>query len=129
MDQLDMANRLVNGLADEKIRWEGNVKTLGHEKMTMIGDALVSAAFVSYIGPFSSEFRYELWRDSWLIDIGERGLPITGGVDPLKVLATPTNIAKWTQEGLQADRVSQENAAIVCECSRWPLLIDPQLQG
>jgi dynein heavy chain len=120
-----MANRLVNGLADEKIRWEGNVKTLNVEKMTMIGDALVSAAFVSYIGPFSSEFRYELWRDSWLIDIAERGLPITPGIDPLTVLSTPTDQAKWQQQGLQADRVSNENASIVSECARWPLLIDP----
>jgi dynein heavy chain len=125
IDQLNMANRLVNGLADEKIRWEGNVKTLNVEKMTMIGDALVSAAFVSYIGPFSSEFRYELWRDSWLIDIAERGLPITPGIDPLTVLSTPTDQAKWQQQGLQADRVSNENASIVSECARWPLLIDP----
>ena len=61
IDQLDMANRLVNGLADEKIRWTENVKKFGVEKMTMIGDALVAAAFVSYIGPFSSGFRIELW--------------------------------------------------------------------
>jgi dynein heavy chain len=125
MDQLDMANRLVNGLADEKIRWEGNVKTFNVEKMTMIGDALVSASFVSYIGPFSSDFRFDLWRDTWLNDIAQRGLPITQGIDPLRVLADNTDIATWTQQGLQADRVSQENAAIVCECSRWPLLIDP----
>jgi dynein heavy chain len=120
-----MANRLVNGLADENIRWEGNVKTFGVEKMTMIGDALVSAAFVSYIGPFSSDFRFDLWRETWLQDVAQRGLPITQGIDPLNVLANATDIAKWTQQGLQADRVSQENASIVCECSRWPLLIDP----
>lgn len=29
----------------------------------MIGDALVSAAFVSYIGPFSANFRRGLWFD------------------------------------------------------------------
>lgn len=34
---------------------------LGNQKMTMIGDAIISAAFVSYIGPFSSEFRADLW--------------------------------------------------------------------
>jgi dynein heavy chain len=129
VDKLDMANRLVNGLGDEKIRWEANVGQMGKDKLNMIGDALISAAFVSYIGPFSSEFRYELWRDLWLIDISQRGIPITSGIDPLTVLSNATDQAKWNQEGLQADRVSFENAAIVCECSRWPLLIDPQLQG
>ena len=95
-----MANRLVNGLADEKVRWENNVKQFGIEKMTMIGDALVSAAFVSYIGPFNSQFRVDLWKETWLTDIAQRGLPITNGIDPINVLANPTSIAKWQQEGL-----------------------------
>lgn len=67
--KLDIANRLVGGLADEKIRWETKHKMLGNQKMTMIGDSLVSAAFVSYIGPFSAEFRDDLWSNIWLGDI------------------------------------------------------------
>jgi hypothetical protein len=35
----------------------------------MIGDALISAAFVSYIGPFSYTFRDKLWKLVWLDDI------------------------------------------------------------
>lgn len=58
---LSLANRLVNGLGDEKIRWTKNVETFEKEKLTMIGDALLSAAFVSYIGPFNSGFRSDLW--------------------------------------------------------------------
>ena len=54
----------------------------------MIGNALVSAAFVSYIGPFSSSFRGRLWRETWLPDIQEKKIPYTEGVDPLYVLAT-----------------------------------------
>jgi dynein heavy chain len=52
--QLGLANRLVNGLADERIRWMANVENYKEERLTMIGNALVSAAFVSYIGPFNS---------------------------------------------------------------------------
>ena len=51
---LSLASRLVNGLGDEKIRWTKNVSNFQNEKLTMIGDALVSAAFVSYIGPFNA---------------------------------------------------------------------------
>ena len=58
---LDLANRLVNGLSDEKVRWGSNVVRMGHEKLTMIGNTLVAAAFVSYIGPFSFSFRKNLW--------------------------------------------------------------------
>jgi dynein heavy chain len=95
----------------------------------MIGNALVSAAFVSYIGPFSFIFRGSLWRDTWLPDIREKKIPFTEGIDPLDVLATASDQAIWKTEGLPADRVSLENAAVVVSCNRYPLLIDPQLQG
>jgi hypothetical protein len=37
--------------------------------------------------------------------------------------------ARWAQEGLQTDSLSVENGAIMAAASRWPLMIDPQLQG
>jgi dynein heavy chain len=127
--QLSLANRLVNGLADERVRWMANVETFKTERLTMIGNALVSAAFVSYIGPFNSQFRAQLWQEQWLNDIIERKIPFTEGVDPLQVLSTASDQAIWKTQGLPADRVSLENAGIVVSCSRYPLLIDPQLQG
>jgi dynein heavy chain len=84
---LDLASRLVNGLADENVRWKQNVATFKQENLTMIGNALVSAAFVSYIGPFSFKYRTELWKDIWIEDIGKQKIPITEGVDPLFVLS------------------------------------------
>ena len=54
---LDLAERLVSGLADENVRWKNNVETFKEEKLLLIGNVLVSSAFVSYIGPFSSTFR------------------------------------------------------------------------
>ena len=35
----------------------------------------------------------------------------------------------WNQDSLPADAVSTENGSILCNTSRWPLIIDPQLQG
>jgi dynein heavy chain len=91
----------------------------------MIGDSLIASEFVSYIGPFSSKFRLNLWKEVWSNDIVAKSIPMTPGIDPLDVLATPSDIAVWNGEGLPADRVSIENAAIVVSCSRYPLLIDP----
>lgn len=74
---LSLANRLVNGLADENVRWSANVKTFELEKLTMIGNALISAAFVSYIGPFNSVFRNDIWQNQWLGDIIAKNIPYT----------------------------------------------------
>ena len=70
-----------------------------------------------------------LWKEQWLPDIIAKKIPITEGVDPLLVLATPAEQAGWKNEGLPSDRVSLENASVIVSCSRWPLIIDPQLQG
>jgi len=86
---LDLANRLVNGLADENVRWRQNVETSKNDKLTMIGNSLVAASFVSYIGPFSSSFRTPLWKDTWIPDIVALKIPFTEGVDPLEVLSSP----------------------------------------
>lgn len=129
LEKLELAERLVNGLADEYVRWTNTVKDLKILGQLLIGDCLMSSEFVGYISPFSSAFRLQLWKNEWIPDIIERKIPISEGVDPLKVLASDAEMAGWNNEGLPADRVSLENASVVVSCARWPLMIDPQLQG
>ena len=38
-------------------------------------------------------------------------------------------IALWNNENLPSDRMSTENETILLNAERWPLMIDPQLQG
>merc|ERR1719453_2379241 len=54
---------------------------------------------------------------------------MTENIDPLTVLCNDTDIASWQNEGLPSDRISIENASVVTSCQRWPLMVDPQLQG
>lgn len=63
-----------------------------------------------------------------MLDIEERKIPLTPGVDPLDLLTNDGNNAKMTSEGLPADRISLENGSIITNCKRWPLIIDPQQQ-
>lgn len=48
-------------------------------------------------------------------------------ISPIRLLADDAIIANWNNNGLPTDEVSLENAAIFTNCSRWPLLVDPQL--
>ena len=45
------------------------------------------------------------------------------------ILSTDAEIATWNSQGLPNDPVSTENGCIVTNSARWPLMIDPQLQG
>jgi len=39
------------------------------------------------------------------------------------------SIANWNKQGLPSDNVSTENGTILTNSERYPLMIDPQLQG
>ena len=128
-DRLDLAERLTSGLSSENARWGKEIDNLKRQGVCLCGNVLLSSAFVSYIGAFGAEFRERLWKDTWLADLISREIPITEGIDPLQVLTDDSKVANWQNEGLPADRISVENGALITNAERWPLVIDPQLQG
>merc|ERR1719281_1032117 len=77
LEKLSLAERLVNGLADEYKRWTETMKSLKDLGLKLIGNCLISSAFVGYISPFSMKIRMELWSESWANDLKERGVPMT----------------------------------------------------
>jgi dynein heavy chain len=129
LDRLSLAERLTSGLASENERWGQTVDGLRKCEVNMAGDVMLAAAFTSYIGAFGASFRQKLWKDIWLQDLISRDVPLTAGIDPLWVLTNESQVANWQNEGLPADRISLENGAVLTNCNRWPLMIDPQLQG
>ncbi|CAI6373183.1 unnamed protein product [Macrosiphum euphorbiae] len=129
--RIDLANRLVNGLASENVRWKESVSTLQKSLQTLPGDTLMVSAFVSYVGYFTKMYRQELIQNAWLPFFKEvkPEIPITDNLDPLALLTDDAQIAAWNNEGLPNDRMSSENATILTNSVRWPLMVDPQLQG
>lgn len=98
---------------------------------TLPGDTLLITAFISYVGCFTKQFRLDLMNKMWLNNLRslEPPIPITEGLDSLTLLTDDTTVALWQNEGLPSDRMSIENATILSNSERWPLMIDPQLQG
>ncbi|XP_032902051.1 dynein heavy chain 11, axonemal [Amblyraja radiata] len=128
---IELANRLVKGLESENIRWAHCVQFFEAQEKTLCGDVLLTAAFVSYVGPFTKGYRQELVEGMWLPFLKSLpvSIPITEGLDPIAMLTDDATIATWNNEGLPSDRMSTENATILVNCERWPLMIDPQQQG
>lgn len=67
--------------------------------------------------------------DKSLYPSAQPKIPKTEGLDVLALLTDPAQIAHWNNENLPNDRMSIENATILTNAERWPLMIDPQLQG
>merc|ERR1711871_538356 len=126
---LGLAERLVGGLESENVRWGQEIEILREAGTTLIGDCMLAAGFVSYVGAFDQENREALWKETWIPDLVSRSIPMTDNVDPLNMLTTDGKTAKMISEGLPADRISIENGSVITNCKRWPLLIDPQVQG
>ncbi|XP_068439704.1 dynein axonemal heavy chain 9 isoform X3 [Clinocottus analis] len=128
---ISLANRLVGGLASENVRWAEAVENFKKQERTLCGDVLLITAFISYLGYFTKRYRVQLMDDSWRPYLSqlEVPIPVTPDLDPLTMLTDDADIAAWQNEGLPADRMSTENATILTSCQRWPLMVDPQLQG
>jgi dynein heavy chain len=129
LNRLALAERLVNGLSSENERWGNEIEKLRESAHTLVGDCMLASGFVSYIGAFDQQFRRTLWQETWLPDLIERGIPTTEGVNVLTMLTNDGHTAKMIADGLPSDSISVENGAIISNCKRWPLIIDPQQQG
>ncbi|XP_030837708.1 dynein heavy chain 2, axonemal [Strongylocentrotus purpuratus] len=127
--KLDRAGKLVSGLAGERDRWELNVHDLEENMVYLVGDCLVAAAFMSYMGPFLSHYRDHLVKEVWLKEVSKLGIPRSPDFSFSLFMSKPTVVRDWNMQGLPSDAFSTENGVIVTRGNRWPLMVDPQCQA
>ena len=128
-NKLNLARRFIGALGSSSERWTVNIQEYNAQLEVMIGDILISSAFVSYCGPFPKKYREGI-KASFFEFIEANKIPKSEmAMDPLKILTNDAEKAKWNNQKLPADPVSIENATILTNSERWSLMIDPQLQG
>ena len=126
--KLQRAEKLISLLADEKGRWKESVERSDQLVVNVVGDVVVSAGTVAYLGPFTSEYRAAL-TSTWREDLKALNVPHTEGADLVSTLSDPLELRDWQIHGLPNDAMSTENACVVKFSQRWPLFIDPQAQA
>jgi dynein heavy chain len=126
--RLERADKLVSGLAGERTRWEQSVGVLRQNIHYLVGDCLLAAGFLSYLGPFISAYR-ERAVAAWLQHVRELQIPCDPSFRMTHLLAKPTDVRFWNIQGLPSDQFSTENGVIVTRGRRWPLMVDPQGQA
>lgn len=119
---------MVVGLADEAKRWTQTVKVLEVDLINLVGNILLAAGYISYVGPFTFKYRDRLLQ-GWMKFATNKKIPFSSDFEVERILGDPVQIREWNIQGLPADRLSIENGIICTQAKRWPLLIDPQSQG
>uniref|UniRef100_A0A182IR22 AAA+ ATPase domain-containing protein n=1 Tax=Anopheles atroparvus TaxID=41427 RepID=A0A182IR22_ANOAO len=123
------ADKLISGLSSERDRWVIDLGKLQVERTKVIGNALLSASFLAYMGPFSWEFRKAIFFDDWLGSVIEREIPFTEPYGVNGSLSSDLEQSTWASEGLPPDELSVQNGILTTRASRFPLCIDPQQQA
>ena len=123
--KMSAASTLINGLSGEKLRWTMQSKAFKEQMTRLVGDVLLSTAFLSYSGPFNQEFRQSLLQN-WKGLLKNRNISYTNTLDVVNMLVDAIETSEWALQGLPNDELSLQNAAIVTKAQSYPLLVDPQ---
>ncbi|XP_008570797.1 PREDICTED: dynein heavy chain 1, axonemal [Galeopterus variegatus] len=126
--RLGRADKLINGLSDEKLRWRETVENLEHMLNNISGNVLVAAGFVAYLGPFTGQYRMALYHQ-WVKQLTIHHVPHTSEPTLIGTLGNPVKIRSWQIAGLPNDTLSVENGVINQFSQRWTHFIDPQSQA
>uniref|UniRef100_A0A8C9QJ13 Dynein axonemal heavy chain 10 n=1 Tax=Spermophilus dauricus TaxID=99837 RepID=A0A8C9QJ13_SPEDA len=127
--RLIAADKLISGLGSENVRWLKDLEELKHRRVKLLGDCLLCAAFLSYEGAFTWEFRDEMVNQVWQSDILRREIPLSQPFRLENLLTDDVEISRWGSQGLPPDELSVQNGILTTRASRFPLCIDPQQQA
>lgn len=79
--KINTAKTLINSLAGEKERWQKDQQEINEVKRRLVGNCSLATSFISYCGPFNSEFRHILARENFSEDMRKKGVPFTSNLD------------------------------------------------
>ncbi|CAG9466170.1 unnamed protein product [Pedinophyceae sp. YPF-701] len=127
-EKLERAEKLIGGLGGEKDRWTASATELGRQFTALTGDMLISAGVMGYLGAFTMPFR-EKTTVSWVALCKKMEIPCSPKFSLTACLGDPVKIRDWGIDGLPNDTFSIDNAIIMSNSRRWPLMIDPQGQA
>lgn len=128
--KLNRATTLMNSLGNERERWLRTSQKLLEEKHSLLGDILLTTAFITYLGPFEGTYRELITLRDWKLLIESHGILVGNSFSLEDTVGNISQIQNWKLRGLPSDKQSIENMIIMTETkSKWPLIIDPQGQA
>lgn len=103
-------------------------RSLGERYHKLTGDILIGSGVVAYLGVFTMQYRQQQ-VENWVELCTSLKVVCTQDFQLTQVLGDPVLIRSWNIFGLPSDLFSIDNAIIITNSRRWPLMIDPQGQA
>ena len=126
--KLQRAKDLIEKLAGENESWISLLAINEKSSEHLVGDILISSGVIAYLGVFVQSYRTECIKN-WSEMLKEFGIKCSENFSLQNTLGNPVQIRSWQIFKLPTDSFSVENAIIMDNSDRWPLMIDPQMQA
>jgi len=126
--KLARAEKLIDGLGGEQASWTTKSNRLGKDYTNLTGDILVASGIIAYLGIFTSLYRREA-MDRWISKLQGLQIPASKEFTLSNCIGDQVKIRQWVIDALPNDQLSIDNAIILDNSRRWPLMIDPQMQA
>ncbi|KAF1777758.1 P-loop containing nucleoside triphosphate hydrolase [Phytophthora cactorum] len=119
---------LLKSLLQESERWEAGSNDFDTQMKTLVGDTLLSSAFLTYIGFLDFQQRKILVQD-WRDILDSMGISTKPQLSFVDYLSRPNEQLEWQMSDLPSDELCYENAIILQRFHRFPLIVDPSGQA
>ncbi|XP_011314571.1 dynein heavy chain, cytoplasmic isoform X1 [Fopius arisanus] len=126
--KVDRSIALIKSLVIERERWEATSETFRSQMSTIIGDVLLSSAFLAYAGYFDQHYRQNLFT-TWCQHLHHANLQFRPDIARTEYLSNPDERLRWQANALPTDDLCTENAIMLKRFNRYPLIIDPSGQA
>ncbi|XP_050440794.1 dynein axonemal heavy chain 2-like [Adelges cooleyi] len=127
-ENMERAVQLIDGLSSERMKWNQTVKLLNVRLNDLTGDCILSSAYLSYMGPFMAKYRNPL-MSHWSECTKTMGINCNPDYSVVEFLSKPITIKSWNERGLFDDDLSVNNAIVINQSRRYPLIVDPQYKA
>jgi dynein heavy chain len=114
--RLEAASKLIDGLTGERTRWSSDVKGLEEQSLKLVGDCVLGASFLSYVGAFTTDYRRNLIYDRFMGDVTTRGIPLSDKFTIEKLLTTDSTVQGT--EGTEGTEKYAYNCGLYVGCTK-----------
>ena len=126
--KVERSVNLLSSLSGEQTRWDAAYQAYRAQMHTIVGDCLLSAAFIAYAGYFDQAVRVTLF-DKWCARLRSSHVAFRASFSRVEFLSQADERQRWTSNGLPVDDLCTENAIMMRRYNRYPLIIDPSDQA